>query len=333
MQLLRFLTLAAALSLSGMSAQAAGFTFLQVPADTAGPALRGAVWYPCDAAAATAASTAPVAPLALGPLITLQVAKDCPIQSGKWPLVVVSHGAGGSFLGHRDTAAALADAGFLVAAISHSGDNFEDMSRHRELSVFISRPMDMKRLVDHMLRVWPERIAPAQIGFFGFSRGGYTGLALAGAVPDFRSGLTWCEKDSKVPMCVQARNNDLPAAPPVRDERIKAAVIADPLSFFDAQGLKNVKIQIQLWASERGGDGVLPARVEAVRGGLPSSPDFRVPANSAHFAFLAPCSEAMAKVLPEICNDAAGFDRVAFHDTLNAEVLAFFRQHLGGMAK
>lgn len=309
----------AALCLSATLASAAGFGFIQVPADKDGPALRGAVWYPCDA---------PTAPVAFGPLITLQVAKDCPAKAGQWPLIVMSHGAGGSFLGHRDTAAALADAGFVVAAISHSGDNFEDMARHGDASVFISRPMDMKRLVDHMLRQWPERLAPGQIGFFGFSRGGYTGLALAGAVPDFRSGMTWCAKDSKVPMCVQARRNELPAEPPVRDDRIKAAVIADPLSFFDAEGLKNVKIPIQLWASERGGDGVLPARVDVVRRGLPSAPDFRVPANSAHFAFLAPCSEAMTKVFADICKDAGGFDRVAFHEQLNAQVTAFFRQHL-----
>jgi predicted dienelactone hydrolase len=321
---LRSIALAATLGFAGTLAQAAGFSFLQVPADAAGPALRGAVWYPCDA---------PAAPVAFGPLITVQVAKDCLPAGGPWPLVVVSHGAGGSFLGHHDTAAALADAGFVVAAISHSGDNFEDLSRHRELSVFVSRPMDMKRLVDHMLRRWPERIAPARIGFFGFSRGGYTGLALAGAVPNFRSGLTWCAPDSRVPMCVQARGNDLPAEPLVQDERIKAAVIADPLSFFEAQGLKDVKIPVQLWASERGGDGVLPTQVEAVRRGLPSPPDFRVPARSAHFAFLAPCSEAMARALPEICTDAEGFDRAAFHGTLNAEVLAFFRQHLGVAAK
>jgi len=32
--------------------------------------------------------------------------------------------------------------------------------------------------------------------------------------------------------------------------------------------------------------------------------------------------------LPEICTDADGFDRVAFHADFNARVLAFFRQHL-----
>ena len=41
----------------------------------------------------------------------------------KLPLVVFSHGTAGWFGGHHDTAAALADAGFVVAAINHSGDN------------------------------------------------------------------------------------------------------------------------------------------------------------------------------------------------------------------
>ena len=34
------------------------------------------------------------------------------------PLVVMSHGTGGSFLGHFDTAMALADAGFVVVAMN-----------------------------------------------------------------------------------------------------------------------------------------------------------------------------------------------------------------------
>jgi predicted dienelactone hydrolase len=111
-------------------------------------------------------------------------------------------------------------------------------------------------------------------------------------------------------------------------------VIADPLAMvFDAEGLKNVTIPIQLWASERGGDGVLPQDVDAARRGLPSPPDYRVQPGSAHFAFLAPCSAQMAKELPEICSDAPGFDRAAFHDKLNAEVPAFFRLHLGQPAR
>jgi len=49
--------------------------------------------------------------------------------SGKnLPLIVISHGHGGSFLGRHDLAEVLADSGFVVAAINHPGDTFSDMS-------------------------------------------------------------------------------------------------------------------------------------------------------------------------------------------------------------
>ena len=36
----------------------------------------------------------------------------------------------------------------------------------------------------------------------------------------------------------------------------------------------------------------------------------------------------LLEVRPELCTDAPGFDRVAFHKDLDAEVLAFLRKHL-----
>jgi len=39
------------------------------------------------------------------------------------------------------------------------------------------------------------------------------------------------------------------------------------------------------------------------------------------FAFLIPCPPALAKDRREICTDAQGFDRVALHKQLNADVL------------
>ena len=47
-----------------------------------------------------------------------------------------------------------------------------------------------------------------------------------------------------------------------------------------------------------------------------------------HFAFLAPCSEALAKIAPEICQDNAGFDRVAFHQQFNQALIDFFKTKL-----
>jgi predicted dienelactone hydrolase len=323
------LLLLAAFCLSATFAQAAGFSVIEIPADPEGPALHGAVWTPC---------AAPAGEIRRG-LYALAGVRDCPISPGdRLPLVVLSHGYGGSFLGHHDTAEALADAGFVVAAINHSDDNFQVRGGPNDkLSALATRTTDIKRLIDYMLARWTanDRLAAGQIGFFGFSRGGYTGLALAGGRPDFERlpprSSSPCASAPEGAACGQMRERfrELLAAPLVHDARIRAAVIADPLAMvFDAGRLKDVTIPILLWASERGGDGVLPRDVDAARRGLPSAPDYRVQHGSAHFAFLAPCSEAMAKTLPEICNDASGFDRVAFHAQLNAGVLAFFRQHL-----
>lgn len=318
MILARLLSLAA-LCLTATVTQAAGFAFIDVPADKDGPALHGAVWTPC---------AAPARPIDLGGLVVSGV-RDCAIAGARLPLVVVSHGTGGSFLGHRDTAEALADAGFVVAAISHPGDNFQDLSRQQHLSAFATRPVDLRRLVDFMLSTWAGRasIDASRVGAFGFSRGGYTGLAAIGAVPEFALRKDLCPAASTFPMCEEFRRGDVPP-PPVRDARIQAAVIVDPLSVFDAAGLKNVRVPLQLWSSEFGGDGVTPASVAAVRRDLPVAPEWHLAAGAGHFAFLAPCPPAMADALPELCRDQAGFDRVAFHARFNAEVIAFFKAHL-----
>jgi predicted dienelactone hydrolase len=123
---------------------------------------------------------------------------------------------------------------------------------------------------------------------------------------------------------------EIPIRRPAADPRFKAAVLAD-LEFgraFTPQGLKDVKVPIQLWASARGGDGVLPEDGATIDRSLPAKPEYHVVPNSAHFAFIVPCSAEAMKALPEICVDAGAFDRVAFHKEFNAAVLAFLRKHL-----
>ena len=307
----------AALCVAASLSHAAGFAFIDVPADADGPALHGAVWTPCDK---------PAGPIVLDALV-LQGTRDCAIAGAELPLVVVSHGTGGSALGHHDTDEALADAGFIVAAINHPGDNFRDLSRQQHLSAFATRPVDLRRLVDFMLKTWPghAKIDAGRVGVFGFSRGGYTGLVAARRVPDFSLRAGMCA-GSTSPMCEDYRRGELP--PPARDPRVKAAVIVDPFSVFDAKGLKDVTLPMQLWSSEYGGDGVAPESVAALRHDLPVAPDWHVATGAAHFAFLAPCSPAMADALPELCRDKPGFDRVAFHARFDAEVVAFFKAHL-----
>jgi len=317
------LLLAAALCLGTTAAQAAGVRFFDVPAVETSRTLTGAVWYPCGS---------PQNETRAGNGVVVGT-KDCAIVGDKLPLIVVSHGREGWFGGHQATAAGLADAGFIVAAISHPGDNASDKSRVDDLSVLVERPADIKRLIDFMLGAWPDapKIDRERIGLFGFSMGGYTGLVVIGANPDLRKGVPGCE-GSNFRACEQLRNNELPAEAPTHDPRVKAAVIVDPgpSIFFPAENLKDVKVPIQLWSSDPklSSSYVSGCCGLGLRSRLPSSPDFHLASNAIHFSFLPSCSAVEMKESPRICVDAPDFDRAAFHKDFDATVLAFFRKHL-----
>lgn len=319
-------SLAAILALTGACAHAAGFQH-GFAADPDGKPLEIGIWYPSSAA---------VLPVAMGPT-TMSVAVNGAVQGKALPLVLISHGTGGSFLGHFDTATALADAGFVVAAVTHTGDNHADQSRSVDI---MDRPRQISRVINHMLANWDGRAAidPARVGMFGFSAGGFTTLASIGGVPDFSKIGPVCRQypgDFACQLLAKSGSNvTTPAAASAianaADARIKAAVVAAPaLGFsFAPDGLKNIKVPMQLWRAED--DAVLPhpRYAEAVRLALTQTPDYHVVPQAGHFDFLAPCSSALASIAPPICSSAPGFDRVEFHASFNAAVVGFFRKTL-----
>jgi predicted dienelactone hydrolase len=322
--LLRSVSLACAVIFCclGSPVEAAGIQLLN-----SDPSLAGAIWYPC----AGQTEHVSLGNLAVAADFNLMGTKDCPVTGAKLPLVIFSHGHTGWFGANHDTAEALADAGFVVAAINHPGDNGNDSSQGDDLSIYTSRPSDMVRLLDFMLHNWKDKavIDPARLGVFGFSMGGYTGLVLMGVVPDFGRFAEVCK--DKTGACAQLHSGETRPRPP-HDPRIKAAVIVDPAPVTITQdNLAAVKIPFQFWRSERGGPGVGDGSGTArVANGLPGKPDVHV-MHAGHFTFLAPCSPELAVAIPRICTDnPADFDRTAFHLDFNASVIRFFRKHLVG---
>jgi predicted dienelactone hydrolase len=304
------------------SAQGAGLQLLDTD-----PTLAGAIWYPCAAEPQQVA----LGRLTLNFIDTLQGVKDCPVSGSKLPLVIVAHGRGGWFGGHDDTAQALADAGFVVAAINYRGDNGADRSQSESLYNITARPTDTIRLLDFVLNDWRDRavIDPDKIGFFGFSAGAYTGLILAGAKPDFQKIAPFCTESNTSLGCEQFRRGDIPPEPP-HDPRIRAAVLADTaLNFmFSPERLAGVQIPLLIWRSKSGGGGVDPKETVLTASSLPGKPEVRTePAG--HFAFLSPCTAKFAAELPRLCADPPDFDRTAFHQELNASIVSFLREKLG----
>jgi predicted dienelactone hydrolase len=324
MPVFKFLLISAC-CLAGTWVQAAGLRLLTAPAEAGSPALQAAVWSPCGE---------PPGEVKLRSM-TLVATENCAVAGEKLPMVVISHGYGGSFAGQHDTAEALADGGFVVVALSHPADSGADMSRADTLAALTDRPSDITRVINYMLSAWPDRekLDPQKIGFFGFSRGGFTGLVVAGGNPDFGRAGTMCPDISPWPICAVLRRSETPAF--AHDPRVKALVIADPAfgPLFGRDGLKDVKIPIQLWKSERSGEDitggeVTPEFVSAIDRDLPVRPDLHLVSGAGHFAFLPPCTAELAKRLPRICTDRLGFDRAAFHTRFSAAVAEFFRKSL-----
>jgi predicted dienelactone hydrolase len=93
----------------GLPNPAAGETQAAIPV---------ALFYPTQAAAP---------PIVMGPFppeVAMRAEPDAQVKG----LIVLSHGTGGSALGRSRLAVALAGAGYLVAALRHTGDNDQDTS-------------------------------------------------------------------------------------------------------------------------------------------------------------------------------------------------------------
>jgi predicted dienelactone hydrolase len=315
----------AGLAFAGLSACtfAAGFQ-RALAADPDGQPLQIGIWYP---------SSAVPAPITVG-TANMSVARDGPVQGQALPLVVISHGTGGSFLGHVDTAVAMADAGYVVVALTHRGDNYADNSRS---AYVMDRPRQVSRVIDHMLSVWGSQAAidPARIGMFGFSSGAFTALLSIGGIADYSKIGSMCQQNPGDFACqlIAKQGQAIPVladARPADDPRIRAAVVAAPALGFtlSPNGLKNVKVPVQLWRAE---DDIIlphPRYAEAVRLALPQAPDYRVVPKAGHFDFMSICSPALAAIAPAICASGPGFDRAVFQRSFNVSVIEFFDKTL-----
>jgi predicted dienelactone hydrolase len=294
-----------------------------------GKALQAGIWYP---------SNTQTAAHPLG-MFTQEVALNGPIAGQGLPLILISHGTGGSLSSHIDTAIALARAGFVVAAITHIGDNTQDQSYVGNWIDLIDRPRQAKVALDWLMTSWPGRLNlnPRRVGMFGFSLGGFTSLVLIGGTPETARMAQLCDSKPDAPECAFIKNAHGDQLSPstevphwVHDDRIKAAVIAAPAAsyLFGPGDLREVSVPVQLWRVENDSQAPDAWNGAVVRDNLKVNPDSHLVQGADHFVFLAPCSAGLAAAAPQFCQDPAGFDRAAFHRAFNQAVAEFFTTRL-----
>src|SRR5262249_49201892 len=186
------------LLLGRASASEAGFRRLQVP-DAPGKPVAAGIWYPSNGQASTQV---------VG-LFQQVVVLDGPIAGTKLPVIFFSHGTRGSLASHYDTALALAQAGFVVVALTHTGDNGQDQSNTGNNINLIERPRQLELVIQFVLNDWSDhsRLDPERVGLFGVSLGGFTVLVESGGIPDLGRMKQLCDERPSAPECVFIRQH------------------------------------------------------------------------------------------------------------------------------
>lgn len=254
----------------------------------------------------------------MGPF-RLEVGLGAEAASGKFPLVVISHGSGGSPWVYRTLAKHLASHGFIVGIPEHPGNNRNDNSQDGTVVNLKNRPRHLMQAIDYFVESeWcADRINPHAVAVIGHSMGGYTALAAAGGKPT--SFPHESPHGDSEPISVTA------------DPRIRSLVLLAPASvwFRNHDALNEVDLPILLLAAEK--DDYTPHfHSQIILDGVKdrSKVEYSVIQGAGHFSFLSPFPEAMQQPSFLPATDPPGFDRQAFHEVLNAKVLGFLNLHL-----
>jgi predicted dienelactone hydrolase len=302
-------------------AQPVGFQYATLADPRNERPLEMVVWYP---SAATSATTRLFGdnPVFVGAPAVL----DAPAASGAHPLVVLSHGNGGSWINQTWLASALAHQGYIVAAVNHPGTTSRDRSPQAAAQLW-QRPVDLSRAID-AVTAQPERfgvVVKDRIAVIGHSLGGWTVLETGGARFDPERFAEDCKAHTQLASCTvyQQINPDSTAhskarlAADWRDQRVTAVVSLDlglSRGMTDAS-LATYPVPILVIAA-----GVpskdLPAQLESVdlAKRLPKTSSRYVEISDAsHFTFMAICKPGAVAMLDEdvpgdsiICTDGVG---------------------------
>jgi predicted dienelactone hydrolase len=256
-------------------------------------------------------------------------------------LIVMSHGTAGTELGHARLAEALAAHGYLVAALRHPGDNWQDLSLRMERGeqYFDERPRHVSRVIDAMLADadWGARIVRdargPRVGVVGHSAGGYTAIALAGGQPVLGRVAAHCrDHGAEDPIfCGLSHGTKAPATQPgipasLLDSRVRAVAALSPMAVvFDPESLHRVTAPVSIWVADLDRFLVPRFHAEWLAQQLPSkSTSLRRVPNAWHYAFMNAPSAPIASPDGDLAADPPGFDRGRFLEQLGRDLSDYF---------
>lgn len=310
--------------------------------------LRTLIWYPADRGT-------PEKPFLVGPPDSPlfdggRAAVDAALASapGKFPLVVLSHGSGGTAGNLAWLGSVLAAHGYIAVAVDHPGNNAIDGYTVPGFTLWWLRARDVSAVIDGMLAdpIFGPRLDPQRIGAAGHSLGGYTMIALAGGITAPARLAEFCAEKGCLPPTgfsdLRAKAGALAESDPAyraarseagrsyRDPRVRAvfAMATGLGQAFLPDSLKRIDIPVAVVAGAA--DAIAPPgpNTQLIAANIPHAELTMLPAPVGHFVFAGLCLEAGRATLPQICTDPPGVDRAAVEAETADLAAAFFARHL-----
>lgn len=308
--------------------------------------LTASIWYP--SANGTTMTEHGIGPTN-APLFRLGRWSDSsPPSPGRFPLLVLSHGTGGSAQIMAWLARGLASRGYIVAAVNHPGNTALADYTAEGFLLWWERARDLSVTIDMLTsdKAFGPLIDQRRIGAVGFSLGGYTVVEIAGGRTDPRLFQTFCrlqgcadppefpglfarwtelEKGSQ-----DFRTAVAAAGRSLRDQRVRSVFAIAPAlgPAFVTSSLQGISIPVAIVAGAD--DEIVPVgpNAQAVARVIPNATLTLLPGGVGHYTFLATCTDAGWRAQPQLCADAVGVNRDAIHrETIDAAA-QFFETNL-----
>ncbi|MBA0169116.1 alpha/beta hydrolase family protein [Pectobacterium sp. CFBP8739] len=327
------------LSFAVMANAGIGFQQITLADEVNNRPLDVAVFYPVSASSQTTI----IGDDAVFPGIA--VSKNALPEPGEHPLIVISHGYGGSWFNQHWLALALVKQGYIVAAPNHPGTTFKNM-RVENAQALWQRPRDLSRVITALLAT-PEKtgqVDAKRIAAVGHSLGGWTVLALAGG----RFSTAQFEKDclthAELASCtvyekMQVAKNAASRAQldeSLADPRLRAVVLLDMgmARGFTAESLAAIKVPVLTMAAGYH-DEELPTALEShdLAQKLPSAySTYKEIADATHFSFIQRCKPGAVEIINAespgdgmICLDGGDRSREQIHQEVVKDVSEFLQ--------
>ncbi|PSH67987.1 dienelactone hydrolase [Phyllobacterium brassicacearum] len=260
--------------------------------------------------------------------------RDAPISDGKYPLILLSHGAGlaGSAQALSWIATPLAEHGFVVAAPTHPGNTGRNRSAFETMRIWLRPAGLIATFTIETDAFFQNHLDQDKIGVLGLSLGGNTALAIAGARIDPLLLAGYCDTDLLNPsLCGWVRQSGVDlhamnlesANRDNRDERIRFAMAIDPApsDIFEVKSFASIRIPVDI--INLGQPGKIPGAAQA--SGIAkaiSNARYAVVEDASHYSMFAECKPnasniiAAEKIDDPLCGDGGGRSRAEIHAQL-----------------